>query len=70
MYKHCPPGLEVMGWDKLEPTATAYTEKKYYCPLKDFAATITGASKAATDTRCKQSCAWWNAAKGRCGMIK
>ena len=63
-------GLEIMGWDTLEP-------RKYMkpsiiatpdCPFKKLVEDLTGVT---SDTRCtNKTCAWWNAAKGRCGMVR
>ena len=60
-------GLEIMGYGTLEPSKYMDTHKKHCCPLKELAATITGANFS---TNCSRSCAWWNGAKGRCGIIK
>ena len=60
-------GLEIMGYGTLEPSKYMDTHKKHCCPLKELAATITGANFS---TNCSRSCAWWNGANRRCGMVK
>lgn len=60
MYKHCPPGLEVMGWDKLEPQKYMDENKKENvksCPFRQWCCN-------------KSKCALWNEGKRRCGLIK
>ena len=66
MNKKMPPGVEILGYGTLEPNKYMDSPKKFSCPLKELAATIAGVNG---DTYCSRSCAWWNGAKGRCGII-
>lgn len=54
-----PPGLEIMGWDKLEPSKyiERKQEKNKMCPFKNDHC---GGSK----------CGLWNDSKRRCGLIR
>ncbi len=54
-----PPGLVIMGWDRLEPGKymSEKQERKKDCPLKN--------------ANCNGSrCGLWNEAKRRCGLIR
>lgn len=63
-------GLEIMGWDTLEPSKyiNQSTRETPNCPLKMLVEDLTGGTN---DTRCtNKACAWWNGANRRCGMVK
>lgn len=66
MSNKMPPGLEIMGYGTLEPNQymkpVCDNERKSICPLKELA----GKEPYCT----KGLCAWWNSAKGCCGIVR